>query len=151
MMIRAPQDCAAGLFMIAIAAIALWQGAGLAAGTLGHMGPGMLPRALGVIALVLGVALVADGFMEKGAPLDRWHLRGPLFILGAAVLFGLAIRPAGLAIAGPLVVMVGAQADRGTKLVESAVFAVVLTAFCLGLFKLALGLPIPVAPWLLGY
>lgn len=150
-MIRAPQDFAAGLFMIAIAAIALWQGAGLAAGTLGHMGPGMLPRALGVIALLLGVALVADACMEKGASLDRWQMRGPLFILGAAVLFGLAIRPAGLALAGPLAVIVGAQADRGARLAESAIFAVVLTAFCIGLFKLALGLPIPVAPWLLGY
>ena len=114
-MIRAPQDFAAGLFMVAIAALALWQGAGLTAGTLGHMGPGMLPRALGVIALVLGVALVADGLMEKGAPLDRWRLRGPLFILGAAVLFALAIRPAGLGVAGPLAVMIGAQADRGTR------------------------------------
>jgi putative tricarboxylic transport membrane protein len=151
MKIRAPQDFAAGLFMVAIAVIALWQGAGLAAGTMGHMGPGMLPRALSVIALLLGAALVADGFLEKGAPLERWHLRGPLFILGAAVLFGLTIRPAGLAVAGPLAVIVGAQADPGTRPVEAAVFALVLTAFCIGLFKLALGLPIPLAPWLLGY
>jgi putative tricarboxylic transport membrane protein len=150
-MIRAPQEFAAGLFLAAVAALALWQGAGLAAGTLGHMGPGMLPRALSAAALVLGIALLAMGFLEKGAPLDRWRLRGPLFILGAVVLFGLSIRPAGLAVAGPLAVIVGAQADRGTRLVESAVFAVVLTALCVGLFKLALGLPIPVAPWLLGY
>jgi hypothetical protein len=27
----------------------------------------------------------------------------------------------------------------------------VMTAFCVGLFKFALGLPIPLAPWLLGY
>jgi hypothetical protein len=28
--------------------------------------------------------------------------------------------------------------------VEAAIFAVVMTAFCIGLFKFALGLPIPV-------
>ena len=150
-MVRAPQELAAGLFLIAIAAIALWQGADLAAGTLGQMGSGMLPRALGVIILALGLALVVDGFMEKGPRLERWHLRGPLFILGAALVFGLAIRPAGLAVAGPLAIILSAQADRGTRLVETVIFAVVLTAFCIGLFKLALGLPIPVAPWLMGY
>lgn len=150
-MVRAPQELAAGLFLIAIAAIALWQGADLAAGTLGQMGPGMLPRAVAAIILMLGIVLIADGFMEKGARLERWRLRGPLFILGAALVFGLAIRPAGLAVAGPLAIILSAQADRGTRLVETVIFAVVLTAFCIGLFKLALGLPIPVAPWLMGY
>ena len=48
-MIRAPQESAAGLFLIAIAAIALWQEADLAAGTLNQMGPGMLPREVGAM------------------------------------------------------------------------------------------------------
>jgi hypothetical protein len=30
-------------------------------------------------------------------------------------------------------------------------FSIVLTAFCIGLFKYALNLPVPLAPWLLGY
>jgi len=151
MTVKSPQEVAAGLFLIVVAAIGLWQGAELAAGSLNQMGPGMLPRALSVILVVLGGALALDGFLEKGAGLERWHVRGPVFILGAAVVFGLLVRPVGLAIAGPVAVLLGAMADKGTKFVETLVFGVILTAFCVGLFKYALGLPIPVAPWLLGY
>jgi putative tricarboxylic transport membrane protein len=150
-MIRAPQDAAAGLFLIALAAVALWQGAELSAGSLGQVGPGMLPRALAVLTGVCGVALVVGAFMGDGAGLERWHLRGPLFILGAAVAFGLTVRPLGLAVAGPLAVVIGAFASHETRLVETLVFGAIMTAFCLGLFKYALGLPIPVAPWLIGY
>ena len=151
MSVRSPQEFAAGLFLMVLAAITLFEGIELSAGSLSQMGPGMLPRALGVIVFLLGGALILDGFVEKGAGLERWHLRGPLFILGGAVIFGLIVRPAGLAVAGPLAVVFCAQADRGTRVVETAVFGVGLTLFCVGLFKFALGLPIPVAPWLLGY
>jgi putative tricarboxylic transport membrane protein len=150
-MIRAPMEVGAGLFLIGIGAIGLWQGADLSAGTLNQIGPGMLPRALAVLTIVCGLASVVGGFMSEGAGLDRWHLRGPVFILGAAVLFGLTVRPLGLAVAAPLAILVGAFASDETRLPETAVFAVVITIFCLGLFKYALGLPIPVAPWLIGY
>lgn len=150
-MIRAPQDAAAGLFLIAIALVAVGGSLDLHAGTLNQMGPGMLPRAFSAILAFLGLCLIIGSLRREGEGLDRWHLRGPVFILGAAVLFGLIVRPAGLAVAGPLVVLVGAQADHHTKIAETAGFAVVMTLFCVGLFKFALGLPIPVAPWLLGY
>ena len=34
---------------------------------------------------------------------------------------------------------------------ELLIFAAILTAFCIGLFRYALGLALPVAPWLIGY
>jgi hypothetical protein len=34
---------------------------------------------------------------------------------------------------------------------EAIVLGAVMTAVCVGLFKFALGLPIPLAPWLIGY
>ena len=86
-----------------------------------------------------------------GAGLDRWGVRGPIFILGAAVAFALAVRPLGLAVAGPLVIVISAMASRETRLVEMLIFGTIITAFCLLLFKFALNLPIPVAPWLVGY
>ena len=150
-MIRAPQDAAGGVFLILLAIFALWQGADLSAGTLGQIGSGMLPRALAVLTLLCGVTLVVESVLTRGAGLDRWGVRGPVFILGAAVAFALAVRPLGLAVAGPLVVMVSAMASRETRPVETLVFGTVITIFCLLLFKFALNLPIPVAPWLIGY
>ena len=134
-----------------MALFAVWQSADLAAGTLNQMGPGMLPRALGAITGLCGLALLVQSFRAGDAQLERWALRGPVCILGAAVAFGLLIRPLGLALAGPIAVIISGLASHETRWVEVIVFGVVMTAFCIGLFKMALGLPIPVAPWLVGY
>ena len=67
------------------------------------------------------------------------------------VVFGLAVRPLGLVVAGPLAIMIGAIASDEVRWGETIIFGTVMTAFCIGLFKFALGLPIPLAPWLLGY
>jgi putative tricarboxylic transport membrane protein len=83
--------------------------------------------------------------------LNRWPLRGPLFVLGAMVVFGMAVRPLGLAVAGPLAIAVSAFASSEVRWRETLVYGLAMTAFCIGLFKFALGLPIPLAPWLLGY
>ncbi|MSO92852.1 MAG: tripartite tricarboxylate transporter TctB family protein [Rhodospirillales bacterium] len=149
--IRSPQDAAAGVFLVAVAVIALWQGAGLAAGHLNQLGPGMLPRALAVLVGICGLALAVGSFFTAGKGLERWTLRGPVLILGAAVAFGLAVRPLGLAVAGPITMFLGAFASPETRWQESLVFSLVVTAFCVLLFKFMLGLPIPLAPWLLGY
>jgi putative tricarboxylic transport membrane protein len=145
------QDFIGGLVVIAVAAFAFWQGADLSIGTLGGMGPGMLPRGLAVLLGLLGVLLAAEAVMEGGAALDRWSLRGPVFVLGAVVAFGATVRPLGLIIAGPLAIVISAFASEEVRWGETLVSGTLMTAFCIGLFKFALGLPIPLAPWLLGY
>lgn len=149
--IRGPQETAAGLFLIALASFVFWQTDDLTVGTMRALGPGMMPRALATACGLCGVALVILSFLKDGASLEHWSIRGPLFILGAAVLFGLAIRPLGLFVAGPAAVIVGSLAARNSRFVESILFAAVMTTFCWLLFKVLLSLPIPVAPWLLGY
>ena len=145
------QDAGAGLFLIAIGLIGFWQSLSLSAGSLSQLGPGMLPRAISVLVALCGVALFAEGWVSGGERLARWAVRGPLFILGAVVVFGLTVRPLGLAVAGPLAVALSGFASRETHWLETIAFGVAMTVFCLGLFKFALGLPIPVAPWLLGW
>jgi putative tricarboxylic transport membrane protein len=149
--IRSPQDIAAGLFLVAVAAVALWGGAKLSAGTLSQMGSGMLPRALAVLTGLCGIGLIAGAFFVPGAQLERWRLRGPLFVLGASIVFALTVRPLGLIVAAPAVVLISVLASSEARWVETLVFAAAMTVLCLGLFKYMLGLPIPVAPWLIGY
>ena len=149
--IRSTQDAAAGLFLIGLAAIGLWGGADLAAGSLNHIGPGLLPRALAALCGAFGIALLAHAFLKPGEGLDSLRLRGPLFVLGAGVAFGLAIRPLGLVVAVPAAMLIAALASSESRWIETLVFAAVMTAACLVLFKLLLGLPIPVAPWLIDY
>jgi putative tricarboxylic transport membrane protein len=145
------QDFVGGLAIIAVAGFAFWLGRDLPGGTGGGMGPGTLPKGLAVLLGLLGALLVLTSLFEKGMTLDRWSIRGPLFILGALVVFGLAVRPLGLAVAGPLAIVVSAFASDEVRWKETILFGALMTAFCIGLFKFALGLPIPLAPWLLGY
>jgi hypothetical protein len=150
-LVKSPQDFAGGLFMIAVAAIALWQGWGLSTGTLRQMGPGMLPKALAVILAALSVVLMVSALRERGENLTAWSPRPIIFILGAFCVFGFAVRPLGLAVAGPLAVIISGFASTETRLGETILFGLGMTAFCVVLFKFILGLPIPLAPWLVGY
>jgi putative tricarboxylic transport membrane protein len=145
----------AGLILLVIATIAGWQASTLTLGTVRHIGPGMFPMVLAALIALIGIILVGTGLKEslreRERYHDRWPLRGPLFILGAAVVFGLAVRPLGLAAAGPLLVIVGGLASRETRWLELITFALGMTVFCIVLFKYLLSLPIPLAPWLMGY
>jgi len=137
--------------VIAVALFAFWQAADLPIGTLGGMGPGMLPKSLAVLFGVLGALLVLGSVFEAGPPLERWSIRGPVFVALAIVAFGLTVRPLGLVVAGPVAIVIAALASEEVRWVETIVVGVLMTAICVGLFKFALGLPIPLAPWLMGY
>ena len=137
--------------VIAVALFAFWQAAALPIGTLGGMGPGMLPKSLAVLFGVLGALLVLGSVFEAGPPLERWSIRGPVFVALAIVAFGLTVRPLGLVVAGPVAIVIAALASEEVRWVETIVVGVLMTAICVGLFKFALGLPIPLAPWLMGY
>jgi hypothetical protein len=148
----ASQDAGGGMFLLLLGALAWWQTSELSAGTLRQLGPGMLPRALALLIGLCGALLLARALRaSRGEALGAWSVRSPLFILGAAVLFGVGIRPLGLAVTGPIVVLVSVGASRETRWAEALLFSLLLTVFCLALFKLLLRLPIPVAPWLIGY
>src|SRR5689334_5828225 len=91
--VRAPQSLAGGLVLLALAALALWLTRDLDQGTLNAMGPAMLPRWLAVGVGLSGLALLAMAFLKEGDLLERWSLRGPVFVIGAIVAFAVTIRP----------------------------------------------------------
>jgi CHASE2 domain-containing sensor protein len=74
-----------------------------------------------------------------------------VFVLGAVMVFATTVRTFGLAVAGPLAIIISSLADRQTRPIEVLLFAIGLTAICIGLFKYLLRLPIPLAPFYLGY
>ena len=143
------QDVLGGVAIIAVAAFAWWLARKLPAGAGGGMGPGTLPKGLALLLGALGFALLLNSINSEA--LGRWSVRGPLFVLGALVLFGLAVRPLGLVVAGPLAIAAGSLASSEARWRETLAYGLAMTAFCVGLFKFALGLPIPLAPWLVGY
>ena len=155
--VRAPQSLAGGSLLIALAALALWLTRDLDQGTLNAMGPAMLPRWLAIGVGLSGLALLAFAFIKEGDALERWGLRGPVFVIGAIVAFALTIRPfsfggglatpgLGLLFAGPLAIILGGYATPEARLRDLVLLALSLTPFCMVLFGDLLNLPIPVFP-----
>jgi putative tricarboxylic transport membrane protein len=144
--IKSPVDLAGGLFLLGIAAAGLVGGYNLPFGTLSGIGSGLLPRVVALLVAVFGVLLVVQSFFVEGDGLDRWAVRGTLFVLGSVLVFAMTVRPLGLVVAGPLAIIVSAFADRDTRPVEVVIFAVVMTLLSGLLFKELLSLPMPFDP-----
>jgi len=142
--VRAPQDLVAGASLLAIAVFAIWASAPLSGGRLGAPGPGFLPRVLAILLGLCGVALVGRSLVRSGEALGRWSWRGPGLIALAVVAFALTIRVPGLAVAGPLAMLVAGAASPETRWRELAIFSLGTTAVCIALFRSLLHLPIPV-------
>lgn len=140
------QDYAGGMFLIVLAAVGIAGTSNLNFYTSTGVGPGMMPRATGLIVAALGLMMVINGLFSRGEGLTPWSIRGMVFVLGSALVFAWTIRPLGLVVAGPLAVIISAFADRDTKWIEVVIFAGIMTFACIALFSWGLKLPIPIWP-----
>ena len=142
-----------GVAIAAVSIIALFNTRELDSGSLSDIGPALIPRALSVMLLLLGLAIIVVGARagSKGEPLQPWNLKPIAAILGGIIVFGLTVRSIGIVFAAPLALMIAGFASPETKWRELAIFVFALTVFCSVLFRLVLGLPIPLAPFILGY
>lgn len=157
--IKSPQDMMAGLFMVAFGLFCLWASSNLTLGRGANLGPGSFPRGLSFMLMGVGAIIVVQALTVVGPRLEAWAVRGPLFVIGAVLIFAGTIRgttlfgvnvipPLGLIVAGPLTLIVASLAANERNWVQTLIFSAAMTTFCILLFKVALRLPIPVAPWL---
>src|SRR5918912_3916080 len=143
-LIRGPQNFVSGVFLIALELFAIWLVRDLPQGTLRAMGPAMLPRWLAIGVGLCGAALTVIGLLRDGDGLEKWNFRGPVFVGLGIVAFAFTIRLFGLVVAGPLALIIAGFASDETRPKELVIFAVVMTAFCIGLFRYALNQPMPI-------
>jgi hypothetical protein len=151
----------AGLSLIGLEALALWAGSDLPFASEFGVSSGLVPRLLSLIILGLGAFQLYLSWSNPGPSTGKWRIHTMLPVVAAIVLFAVTIRgyelgpihvpELGLLVATPLAVIVSGLAAKDSKLSELLIFATVLTIFCVGLFRYALGLSLPVAPWLIGY
>lgn len=151
----------AGLCLVAFGLFALYAGAGLPVFTEGGVGSGLLPRALAVLVILLGLVQLLVTWRQPPESTGSWPIRDMVPVLAGIFLFALTIRGfdfgafrvpvLGMAVATPLSIFCAGLAARDARPVELLIFTAVLSALCIGLFRFALGLSLPVAPWLIGY
>lgn len=151
----------AGVSLVGFGLFALYAGADLPFMGEGGVGSGLLPRALSIILIGLGLVQIAVTWNVQPESTGRWPIRDMLPVLIGVVLFAITIRghhfgafeiPAlGMAVATPLAIFLSGLAAKDVRIGELLAFTVVLTAVSVALFRYALGLSLPVAPWLIGY
>lgn len=144
--VRGPQDYYGGIALIALALFAFWASSDLPGMRGFQFGPGTAPRLFSGLMLALGVGVTLTGSLLPGAPLERYHLRGPLFVTLAIFSFAGTIRPLGLVIAAFTSFMIAALGSPDQRWPQTLTIGIAITAFCCFLFPYALGLPFQLKP-----
>lgn len=139
-------DAVAGVLAMLFGVSVLLLGWAYPVGSATSMGPGFMPRVLGVLSILLGLLLVLRRTSERLEAGDM-EFRSMLFVLAGVVIFAALINTAGLPLATIASVLVSSSARRGADVRVTALLAVVVAAACTGLFVFALGLPMRLVPW----
>lgn len=140
-------DLAFAVFLIALGGLALALASPLAVGTAAAMGPGYVPRGLAILIMVYGAVLGVRAMFSGRVAMPEIHWR-PLFLIFAAVaVFAILLPLVGLALTSFALVICAGFAAYDVRLRENAIAALILAAFAVVLFVMALGLPIQVWPW----
>jgi putative tricarboxylic transport membrane protein len=141
-----PRDYFGGVALIALGLFAYEASRDLPGMRGFAFGPGTAPRGFAYVLGALGAGVAATGLLTKGPGIERFHLRGPFFVTLSVVLFAWLVRPLGLVIASFLSILAAAGATPEARPIETLIWAVVLTGFCVFLFPYALNLPMQMWP-----
>ena len=147
----AARDLWAGLFCIAVGAIALMLLAHTRMGSVAAMGPGFLPTWLARLLIGLGVLIALKSLIgSERLVLNLAVLRPVLLILGGIVLFALLLYPAGFVLTSFLLLLLAAAAGRDFRWREALIIAAAIATAASLLFIVALKINVPLWPsWFL--
>jgi hypothetical protein len=138
------RDLASGAIYLACGVAALLIARGYGMGTALRMGPGYFPSVLAGLLALIGLASLVRGLRPTTEERPRFAWRKALFVLLPVVAFGLLLRPAGLVVAVPVLVVGSATASVRFRWWHALALAAGLTAFCLLVFVKGLRVPLPV-------
>jgi len=148
-LIKGPQDFYGGLALMGIALFALWASSDLQGMRGFSFGPGTAPRMFAYLLLALGAGVAITGFFVEGPQLQRYGIRGPVFVTLSILSFAATIRPLGLVVSAFASFMIAALGSDETKWKETIIVGACLTLGCALLFPYALGLPLDLFPRIL--
>jgi putative tricarboxylic transport membrane protein len=156
--VRGPRAFYGGLALIALAIVAIWTSGDLP-GTHGFaFGPGTAPRLFAGLLAIVGALVALTGLLFDGPRIEKYAVRGPAWVILAILAFAGMIRginlgplnipPLGLVPSTFAAFLVSIFGSTEMRWLESLIAAVVMTAFCVGLFVYLLQLPFQLWPWI---
>jgi len=140
------QDLLFGLFLIAVAGIALAATRNLSGGNAADMGPGYMPRAIAIMLLGFGLWFSIRGIRRPFVGIAAVRLQPLLAITASVAVFALTASRFGLALSSFAAILIASFATREARPVESVVFALALSTAAVLLFVKVLALPVPIWP-----
>jgi len=117
-------------------------------GDAARMGPGWFPFWVGLLLVLVGVLTAGSGLRAGGTAekIRRPQLAPLAWVIGAVVLFGLALEPLGLVLALTLLVVVSMRASHEFRWAPAIATAVALILFSIGVFVWGIDLLIDLWP-----
>ncbi|SDK75610.1 Tripartite tricarboxylate transporter TctB family protein [Franzmannia pantelleriensis] len=131
-----------GLLLIGIGAYAYYHGQQYAFGSLARMGPGFLPQVLSIVLCAMGGILAVTSQLKPSSAIDL-QLGQVLVVAASMALFALLLRPAGLAPAAFVGVLVSSWADREITWPGRITLALVVATLSSLIFIAGLGMNMP--------
>ena len=146
--IRNQKDFGAGCIYV-LAGLGFSIGAlGYRVGDAARMGPGWFPLWIGVLLVLIGLLIAASSLKPSATAekIKRPEFASIAWILGAVVLFGVLLQPAGLVLSLVALVVVSSMASHEFTWRAALLNAVVLCAFSVGVFIKGINLQIGLWP-----
>ena len=114
MKIKSEKDFWSGLLFVVLGVGFAWGATAYNFGSSARPGPAYFPFGLGVLTACLGGLILFKSLtieVEGGDRIGPWPIKQAAWIVGAVVIFGLALPKLGMALALPLLVGVGSLAS----------------------------------------
>jgi hypothetical protein len=139
-------DLWSGLLFAALGAVALWSGADYPQGVPSRIGPGYVPRLLGILLAAIGLFLVVRARWTSDAIDTAIAWRPAILVLGSVAAFALVFEATGLVPAILVSVAIANYATPENRWTTAIGLGAILAFFAWALFVKGLALPLPV--WL---
>ncbi len=149
MHIKSQRDFCSGLLFIAVGVVFAIGASAYPMGSSLQPGAGFFPLILAVLLTVLGAIVLFKSLTietEGGDPIGVIAWRPLIAIVGAIVVFGLTIKPLGLLLAVPILVLIASAAGDGFKWPGVVINAAVSTLLSWLVFVLGLKVTLPLWP-----
>jgi len=145
-LVRNPQDFFGGVALLELAIFA-WRASADLPGQQGFaFGPGTAPRLFIFLLALNALGIMAHGLAVAGPALEKYAIRGPLFVTAATFAFAASIRTLGLVISSFLLIVIASLATPEMRWKETLIWGALLAAFCAFLFPYVLNLPMQLWP-----
>lgn len=137
-------DLWSGVLFAALGAVILWSGADYSQGIPSRIGPGYVPRLLGILVAAIGLFLIARAWWTTEEIDTTVAWRPAILVLGSVVAFALVFEATGLVPAILVSVAIANYATPENRWTTAIGLGAMLALFAWALFVKGLGLPLPV-------